>query len=253
MDGNTEPLIAVIGRPIAGNPSQFAIECVLRSLELDCRVTSFDVEPKNLNAALCGLEVLGFQGVLADEFLASHVGEWCKNRDPENSNGAPIHCLFRCPDDKEKLIGHDSHSAWLVATSQAHFQQYETTITDTLWLGARDETFPEEMKSENDLVLSTRTPTIESVQQANLIVLAPGPKKDVLLDANEWPQDDGSTLVLDLTSGHDELSQLQQLGYTTLSYQARRNGTIQQSLLRWTGQLGSETIISEAIEEYLGV
>ena len=253
MDSNTEPLIAVLGRPIAGNPSQFAIECALQSLDLEYRVKSFDVTPENLDTALCGLEVLGFQGVLADDFLARHVGQWWQKRSPEKSNGAPIHCLFRDSDDIEKLSGHNSQAAWIVTVVKAHFQQYETGITDILWLGARDETFPEEIKSENEVMLSTRTPTIESVQLANLIVLAPGPKKDVQLDATEWPHDDGSTLVLDLTVGHDELPQVKQSGYTTLCCRSRHIGTIQQSLLRWTGQLGSETIVSEAIEEYLGV
>ena len=87
----------------------------------------------------------------------------------------PLHCLFRDPDNKEKLSGHNSQSAWLVAVTQAHFEQYETTITDFLWLGARDETFPEQIKSENEMMLSTRTPTIESER---------------LIGSREWLHDD---------------------------------------------------------------
>ena len=54
MDGTTEPIIAVLGHPIAGNPSQFAFESALQSMELDWRVVSFDVSPEDIPAALQG-------------------------------------------------------------------------------------------------------------------------------------------------------------------------------------------------------
>ena len=251
MDGYTEPLIAVIGHPIAGNPSQFAIERALQSLELDYRVTSFDVQPEQLEAALSGLEVLGFLGVLVDESLASEVGQWWKKRNPELETSAPIHCLFRDPDAEETFAAHDSLSRWIVATCQNHFA--DATIESILWLGARSDTFPTEIKSSDEMMLSTRTPTVESVEQANLIVIAPGPKKDVQLDAGDWPDNDGSTLVLDLTSGHEELPTVDERGYTTLSIRSRQTGIICQSLHRWTDLVASETVTREAIEEYLGV
>ncbi|NND97303.1 MAG: hypothetical protein HKN47_08255 [Pirellulaceae bacterium] len=265
MDGHTEPLIAVIGHPIAGNPSQFAIECALESLQLDYRVTSFDVPPDRLVAALDGLQVLGFHGVLVDDALASDVGQWCDNQndsgasdsaDGQNSSDdrcKPINCLFRDPQSPEKLVGFDAQAAWLIATTQSHFADREMAITDGLWLGARSDLFPDALKSENEMMISTRTPAIESVELANLIVLADRTKKAVPLDATEWPQDDGSTLVLDLTDGHDELTDARDRGYTTISRLTRQTGTIGESLLRWTGQRASATIIREAIEEYLGV
>ena len=48
MDGTTEPIIAVIGHPIAGNPSQLALERALRAMDLDWRVLSFDVKPDDM-------------------------------------------------------------------------------------------------------------------------------------------------------------------------------------------------------------
>ena len=91
------------------------------------------------------------------------------------------------------------------------------------------------------------------MQQASLIVLAPGPKNDVRLEASEWPADDGSTLVIDLTDDHDELMDVDAKGYTTLSRRSVQTGIIQESLVRWSGQEAIASVINEAIEEYLGV
>ena len=46
MEGTTEPILVVIGNPIAGNPMQFAIERSLRALELDWRVSLSTSHPK---------------------------------------------------------------------------------------------------------------------------------------------------------------------------------------------------------------
>ncbi len=253
MNGNTEPLIAVIGHPIAGNPTQFAIECALKSLELDYRVLSFDVPAENLAAAINGLEVLGFRGVLVDQTLASDVAQWWQEKTENETIGAPIHCLFRDPDSQMSLTPHNAKYDFLVKACDLHIQSRDVAIEDVLWLGARDEFFPIEPPEGKEMALFTRTPPIESVQQASLIVLAPGPKNDVRLEASEWPADDGSTLVIDLTDDHDELMDVDAKGYTTLSRRSVQTGIIQESLVRWSGQEAIASVINEAIEEYLGV
>ena len=62
MDASTEPIIAVIGHPIAGNPSQFAVERALQSMDFDWRVLSFDVLPEDVASALEGFAVTGIAG-----------------------------------------------------------------------------------------------------------------------------------------------------------------------------------------------
>ncbi|MEM9825680.1 MAG: hypothetical protein AAF958_03785 [Planctomycetota bacterium] len=66
MDGSTEPMVCFIGHPIAGNPSQLAMERALRSVGLDWRVLSLDVAPADIVAAVEGLRVCGFRGLLID-------------------------------------------------------------------------------------------------------------------------------------------------------------------------------------------
>ena len=76
MDGTTEPIIVVIGHPIAGNPSQLAVERSLESLEMDWRVLSFDVHPSDVAAALEGFLVTGIAGVLIDASVRREASRW---------------------------------------------------------------------------------------------------------------------------------------------------------------------------------
>ncbi len=97
MDGTTEPIIVVIGHPIAGNPSQFALERALRAMKLDWRVLSFDVKPEDVAAALEGFSVTGIAGVLIDPSVAAPASQWYADR--TSSDFAIIDCL--CRDDEQ--------------------------------------------------------------------------------------------------------------------------------------------------------
>ncbi len=59
----TLSLLGIIGHPIAGNPTQFALEGALRAAGLDWQCLSFDVPPEQLSAAIAGVAALGFRGV----------------------------------------------------------------------------------------------------------------------------------------------------------------------------------------------
>lgn len=253
MDGHTEPLVAVIGNPIAGNPSQFAIEFAIKSLDLEFRVTSFHVLPQNIDTALDGLQVLGYRGVLVDDALATRAGAWSQQVSLDDYAGTPVNCLSRNDDNPDHFVASDTHGQWLSERINQHFSDHEVAIESCLWLGNRNKKFPRGLVSPDITTLSTRTPPIDCVAQANLIVLSPGPKGDVALDINEWPEDDGSTLIVDLTDGNREIGHALENGYTVISSVDRQVGTILQSVQRWTGGVASETIVHDAIEEYLSV
>lgn len=63
MDETTEPIIAVIGHPIAGNPTQFALETGLQAAGIDCRVLSVDLSPDKIEPALIGMLAMDFKAV----------------------------------------------------------------------------------------------------------------------------------------------------------------------------------------------
>ena len=80
MDRTTEPVIAVLGHPIAGNATQFALERAFAAMQIDWRVLSFDVAPSKLHLALEGLDVLGVEGVLIDPSLSDAAKLWASNK-----------------------------------------------------------------------------------------------------------------------------------------------------------------------------
>ncbi|QDT08335.1 hypothetical protein [Planctomycetes bacterium K23_9] len=253
MDGLTEPLIAVIGDPIAGNPSQFAIEFALKSLDLDFRVTSFHVQQENIVAALDGLQVLDFRGVLVDDSLSMLAAAWRQGESIEEYSGSPANCLSRSGGDQGDLIATDTHGQWLSEAIQAHFAQHGDPDKSCLWLGNRSKSFPSDIVDKEQITLSTRTPTVEAVTHANLIVLSTGPKGDVPLNVDEWPTGDGSKLIVDLTDGKEEICAAAEKGYRVISALDRQIGVVSKSFQLWTDAVPSTTIIQEAIEEYLSV
>jgi hypothetical protein len=96
-------------------------------------------------------------------------------------------------------------------------------------------------------------PDPDLVAHAHLIVIAENSNGPVGLEVEDWPADDGSTLVLDLTEGHPDQPAIKQLGYRVVTRLDRRIGTLQGCLQRWTGKTPSKEVIQDAIEEYLGV
>lgn len=57
-----QPIACVIGHPIAGNPTQFAIEKAFAAADLDWRFLSVDVAKKDLRDAIRGIRAMGFRG-----------------------------------------------------------------------------------------------------------------------------------------------------------------------------------------------
>ena len=76
LEGTTEPVVAVIGHPVAGNPTQFALECGFAHAGVDCRVLSFDVSDDRLDVAVSGLAALHFSGVWVDASCRDAVRQW---------------------------------------------------------------------------------------------------------------------------------------------------------------------------------
>lgn len=247
MDGTTEPIIAVIGHPIAGNPSQFAIERGLDSLGLDWRVLSFDVHPENIAAALEGFKVTGIAGVLIDMTVRDVASRWYADKSATTSlDGEPhgeIDCLYR--DENLELIGSHEASGWL-----------RDSIADRidgqrLWMGKREVT----LVTPDDGYVSV---TAERLPEAKLVVVGPYDDEPALIDVGEWPAGDGSMLVIDLSSDTwpteaFDTDAIAELGHKVITVDHIRIGMLSRMLSRWTGKTCSHDVLADAIEEYLGV
>ena len=251
MDGNTEPIIAVIGHPIAGNPSQFALERALQSLNLEWRVFSFDVTAEHLDKALDGLEVLGVRGVLIDESLAPVVGRWRATESDEATDGPCIDCLIR--DDTTGLFRkHGAASAWFQTIVSEHAKLIEHDIQKTILIGD-----PEKCAAWKSAELTptvTRLPrNLLRIEETDLIVIQRGDQEPADLEVEDWPEDDESILVVDFSEGHPDLSAIKSRGYKVITAESLRIGTLIECFRKWTSKEAPIETIHDAIEEYLAV
>ncbi len=263
MDAPTQSIIVVIANPIAGNPSQFALERALKSMDLDWRVVSFDVAPEDVPAALEGFAVTGIAGVLIDPSLQQEVATWY--RDSPDHDDSPDHehterelqtidCLFR--GDDGKFVGINQQRDWLKdRIEQVAIEDPE--VAERIWLG---ESLDESVVTvEQFPAEATAVPAnVEILKNAKWIALTDGPNGPVELEVDDWPENDGSTNVIDLCggdfmAGHPDLKRISDLGYHTINCCDRKIGMLQKCLNQWTGSEPSSEVLQDAIEEYLGV
>ena len=258
MDGTTEPVVAVIGHPIAGNPTQFAIERGLLSMGLPWRVMSFDIPPDRVATALDGLETLAFRGVLIDESLANAATDWYRERDSTESSGdppvnTPIGCLFRKAGPMDHFVGNSPATHWLAQQIEKHFSDRDRSIENAIWLGDADPIFPADAVTFSAASKRKKVSNPEAVAACDLVVVSDRAGKPMNLGVNDWPPNDASKLIVDLTSGHPDQAKISELGYTLLSAENIRVGMISQAMRQWTGDVPADDVLQEAIEEYLAV
>ncbi|MCM2373367.1 shikimate dehydrogenase [Aporhodopirellula aestuarii] len=95
MDGTTEPIIAVIGDPIAGNPTQFALETGFAAGQIDCRVVSVNLSPGKIAAAFAGMDAMNFRGAWVAPTCrvgveAAHIGDDSTDVQENESNASHL-------------------------------------------------------------------------------------------------------------------------------------------------------------------
>ena len=270
MDETTEPVIGIVGHPIAGNPSQFAIERVLQALRFDARVLSFDVQPARLAAALDGAEALGFRGLLIDRKIIATARDWLQQRSRSVQPDASfVDCFYRTADNADEFTAMSAEETWLTSAIVDHFRRRGRRMESVLTLGEGENVFsPSTLSSRltdlaaesssGEVVDSTvvkqiqSSPSSEEIDWADLVLI--GPHVAFGLDIARWPPSDSSTLVVDLTDeGHLQAAQMQDLGYHVLSVEQRRVGVLTHCLRRWIGHEPPGDVLADAIEEYLGV
>ena len=252
MDAATEPILAVIAHPVAGNPTQFAIERALRAMQLEWRVLSFDIRPEHVPAALNGFDVLGVTGVWIDFTLEQESADWFRAKAAVESSS--IDCLYR--DEQHQFCGCHQQQEWIAEQIKAWCTDQEQPL-QSIWLGATLERYPIDT-DRFPAQSADLPPTPEVIQSANVIALTDGNEGPVEMDVDEWPECQQPTLVVDVSrgdpiAGHPQIESIEDLGYQVVTAMDRRVGTLLRCLKRWTGIDASGDIIRDAIEEYLGV
>jgi shikimate dehydrogenase len=151
--GSLQPILALLGHPVAGNPSQYMFEQALQRLGLDWRFLSLEVTPEDFADAVRGMRAMGFRGGLCADphkqavvavaesatATARHVGAAnCLFRGEaglvaENTEGRGfVECLRRRTDPAGKrvvLLG-AGRMARAIAIELAQFHPAEITVMD---------------------------------------------------------------------------------------------------------------------------
>ncbi|WP_182866015.1 hypothetical protein [Stieleria mannarensis] len=248
MDGITEPVVLVLGHPIAGNPAQFALERAFDSMQLRWRVISSDVPCERIEQAITGAQVLGFRGLLLDQNL---IGQTLDR--PAADTGAHSDA----PEQRANLYWRDNSpespwqtenvlTTWLRAEIGKHFKALESEIGPLLWIGTPDPSFPTQIAAEESHSPIAWAST-EAIEHARLIAVSE------TVDVAQWPRCDDGTLVVDFANPANDLQQIRDLGYNVLGREEVRVGILIESIQRWTGKQPRVDVLTEAIEEYLAV
>lgn len=61
-DESLQEIVCCMGKPVAGNPSQFMMERSFAAAGLDWRYLTLEVSPEDLPAAVAGMKAMGFRG-----------------------------------------------------------------------------------------------------------------------------------------------------------------------------------------------
>ena len=236
MDGITEPVILVLGHPIAGNPAQFALERAFDSIKLPWRVLSSDVPPDRIEEAIAGAGVLGFRGLLLDQNLMGQSGQQLI-RPNLYWRSVALEATWQT----ENLL-----STWLEAEIRAHFESAQCAIGPLLWIGPPDPNFPSQLASEKSQSPIAWAST-EAIEHAKLIAVSE------TVDVSQWPVSGDATLVIDFANPPNDHQQIRSLGYQVLGREQGRVGVLSQCVERLTGKQPMADVLTEAIEEYLAV
>ena len=62
MHSPLQEIVALLGYPVAGNPTQYMVERALSRIGLDWRYLTLEVAPENLADAVRGMRAMGFRG-----------------------------------------------------------------------------------------------------------------------------------------------------------------------------------------------
>lgn len=291
MEESVEGFVAVLGHPIAGNPSQFALERAFQHLRCSWRVLSFEIAPEVLTTALDGLAVLGCRGILLDETLARPAAIWSgatstKTVDQDEANELPTAAESVAPPDRASSKNDAREAADVLL-----LDELSEMMRDRVDCFAHDPTSPSgfiaSYQRGDGLLQCVRRylestskpvrtplwlgrgasrvdfpPTLSRVTSADVIVVSdmshahdssrPSNSGSPRLDADRWPA--GDRLVIDLTrDGHDQLPSLRSRGYHVIDYSTQRVMAVRGAIKHWTDRDFDADLINDAFEEFMAI
>jgi shikimate dehydrogenase len=278
-DAILQPILALLGYPVAANPTQYMMEKAFAHHGLDCRFLTLEVAPEQLVDAVRGMRAMGFAGAACVAPHKQAVIELLDRVTPSAELAGAVNCIFR---DEGQLVGDNTEGRGMV---QAIARRMELAGKRAVLLGAgqvaRAIAAELALAQVCEIVVVNRTVSkaadlatllAEKVQAHVLAVawdgdyLVPG-EADLLIHATSISTEDADeplplnletlrsdAVVADVTLNPPTtrlLSEAEGRGCQTV------NGLemfIEQAVLdlrQWTGIDAERTVMREAVEEFL--
>ncbi len=108
---SVQPVLALLGYPVAGNPTQYMVEQTFLHHQLDWRFLSLEVAREELGAAVRGMRAMGFRGGICAEPHKGAVLEFVNRVTPTAELIGEGNCLYR---DENGLVGDNTEGKGLM-------------------------------------------------------------------------------------------------------------------------------------------
>ena len=108
-----QPVLALLGHPVAGNPTQYMIEKAFQHHELDWEYLSMDVPPEDLGDAVRGMRSMGFHGGNCVDPHKQAVIQYLNRVSPTVELIGTVNCILR---EDRQLIGENTEGKAFLET-----------------------------------------------------------------------------------------------------------------------------------------
>lgn len=112
-DISLQPVLALLGCPVAGNPSQYMMEKAFAHHGLDWRYLSLEVTPEDLGDAVRGMRAMGFTGGTCAEPHKQAVGQHLARLRPAAELAGAVNCILR---EEGQLAGENTEGKAVLET-----------------------------------------------------------------------------------------------------------------------------------------
>jgi len=116
-NGPLQEIVAVLGSPAAGNPSQYLFERAFAAAGLDWRIITCDVPTEKLAPAMAGIDAMGFRGCLVGGPLRRPALSLVAGTSPTARFAGGVGLVER---SGEGLIGHMTDGRAVVEAIRGH-------------------------------------------------------------------------------------------------------------------------------------
>ncbi len=109
---SVQPILALLGHSVAGNPTQFTMERAFHHHQLEWRFLSLEVSPDLLGDAVRGMRAMGFRGGICSDPHKEAVVPLLDRLLPAAERAGAVNCIVR---EDQALVGENSEGQGCLA------------------------------------------------------------------------------------------------------------------------------------------